>query len=137
MSSAFDNYKLLHFSLVCFTNTNCAVCLSLSDDSQEAFELYYSETYSESSSVSLQDSHRSLASTSDGGDSNPTLMLMQEYMITVSVYNFHHHHHKRKNLTLINCHLTRFVSFKSLLLRFTLKIKPITDYCCKFVSNRS
>lgn len=108
-----------NFSLFCFTKTNCAVCLSLSDDSQEAFELYYSETYSESSSVSLQDSHRSLASTSDGGDSNPTLMLMQEYMITVSVYNLHHHHHKRKNLTLINCHLTRFMSFKSLPLRWT------------------
>lgn len=58
---------------------------SVSDGSQEAFELYYSETYSESSSVSPQDSHRSLASVSDGGDSNPALLLMQEYMITVSV----------------------------------------------------
>ncbi len=55
-----------------------------SDGSQDAFELYYSETYSESSSLSLQDSHRSLASVSDGGDSNPALLLMQEYMITVS-----------------------------------------------------
>uniref|UniRef100_A0A3Q3WAV3 G-protein coupled receptors family 2 profile 1 domain-containing protein n=1 Tax=Mola mola TaxID=94237 RepID=A0A3Q3WAV3_MOLML len=54
-----------------------------SDGSQEAFELYYSETYSESSSVSPQDSHRSLASVSDGGDSNPALLLMQEYMITL------------------------------------------------------
>lgn len=59
--------------------------LSLSDGSQDAFELYYSETYSESSSLSLQDSRRSLASVSDGGDSNPALLLMQEYMITVSV----------------------------------------------------
>ncbi|MEQ2207387.1 hypothetical protein XENOCAPTIV_011470, partial [Xenoophorus captivus] len=53
------------------------------DGSQEAFELYYSETYSEGSSISLQDSHRSLASTSDGADSNPALLLMQEYMITL------------------------------------------------------
>ncbi|XP_032415752.1 cerebral cavernous malformations 2 protein-like isoform X1 [Xiphophorus hellerii] len=58
-------------------------CCSSFDGSQEAFELYYSETYSESSSVSLQDSHRSLASTSDGADSNPALLLMQEYMITL------------------------------------------------------
>uniref|UniRef100_A0A3B4WPD0 CCM2 like scaffold protein n=1 Tax=Seriola lalandi dorsalis TaxID=1841481 RepID=A0A3B4WPD0_SERLL len=53
------------------------------DGSQDAFELYYSETYSESSSLSLQDSHRSLASGSDAGDSNPALLLMQEYMITL------------------------------------------------------
>lgn len=58
---------------------------ALSDGSQDAFELYYSETYSESSSLSPQDSHRSLASASEGGDSNPALVLMQEYMITVSV----------------------------------------------------
>ncbi|XP_076596218.1 cerebral cavernous malformations 2 protein-like isoform X2 [Chaetodon auriga] len=58
-------------------------CCSSYDGSQDAFELYYSETYSESSSVSLQDSHRSLASVSDGGDSNPALLLMQEYMITL------------------------------------------------------
>uniref|UniRef100_A0A8C7XX16 CCM2 like scaffold protein n=1 Tax=Oryzias sinensis TaxID=183150 RepID=A0A8C7XX16_9TELE len=57
--------------------------LSLSDGSQDAFELYYGETYSESSSVSLQDFHRSLTSVSDGGDSNPALQLMQEYMITL------------------------------------------------------
>lgn len=63
------------------------VSLSLSDSSQEAFELYYSETCSDCSSVSLQESHRSLASVSDGGDSNPTLLLMQEYMITVSVWS--------------------------------------------------
>uniref|UniRef100_A0A3Q3K2I1 Cerebral cavernous malformations 2 harmonin-homology domain-containing protein n=1 Tax=Monopterus albus TaxID=43700 RepID=A0A3Q3K2I1_MONAL len=55
-----------------------------SDGSQDAFELYYSETYSESSSLSLQDSHRSLASANDAGDSNPDLLLMQEYMITLS-----------------------------------------------------
>ncbi|XP_008297260.1 cerebral cavernous malformations 2 protein-like [Stegastes partitus] len=58
-------------------------CCSSYDGSQEAFELYYSETYSESSSLSLQDSRRSLASVSDGGDSNPALLLMQEYMITL------------------------------------------------------
>ncbi|KAF6728452.1 Cerebral cavernous malformations 2 protein-like [Oryzias melastigma] len=58
-------------------------CCSSYDGSQEAFELYYGETYSESSSVSLQDSHRSLASVSDGGDGNPALQLMQEYMITL------------------------------------------------------
>uniref|UniRef100_A0A1A8BU49 Cerebral cavernous malformation 2-like n=5 Tax=Nothobranchius TaxID=28779 RepID=A0A1A8BU49_NOTKA len=58
-------------------------CCSSYDGSQEAFELYYSETYSESSSVSLQDSQRSLASTSDGADNNPPLQLMQEYMITL------------------------------------------------------
>uniref|UniRef100_A0A3P9IHY4 CCM2 like scaffold protein n=1 Tax=Oryzias latipes TaxID=8090 RepID=A0A3P9IHY4_ORYLA len=58
-------------------------CCSSYDGSQEAFELYYGETYSESSSVSLQDSHRSLTSVSDGGDSNPALQLMQEYMITL------------------------------------------------------
>nr|XP_043893369.1 cerebral cavernous malformations 2 protein-like isoform X1 [Solea senegalensis] len=58
-------------------------CCSSYDGSQDAFELYYSETYSESSSVSLQDSHRSLASASDAGDSDPALLLMQEYMITL------------------------------------------------------
>lgn len=58
------------------------MCIYPSDGSQEAFELYYSETYSESSSLSLQDSHRSLASASDG-DSSPALLLMHEYMITV------------------------------------------------------
>ncbi|XP_022619081.1 cerebral cavernous malformations 2 protein-like [Seriola dumerili] len=58
-------------------------CCSSYDGSQDAFELYYSETYSESSSLSLQDSHRSLASGSDAGDSNPALLLMQEYMITL------------------------------------------------------
>lgn len=60
------------------------MCIYPSDGSQEAFELYYSETYSESSSLSLQDSHRSLASASDG-DSSPALLLMHEYMITVSL----------------------------------------------------
>ncbi|XP_063320068.1 cerebral cavernous malformations 2 protein-like isoform X1 [Pelmatolapia mariae] len=58
-------------------------CCSSYDGSQDAFDLYYSETYSESSSISLQDSHRSLASVSDAGDSNPGLLLMQEYMITL------------------------------------------------------
>ncbi|KAF3697406.1 Cerebral cavernous malformations 2 protein-like [Channa argus] len=58
-------------------------CCSSYDGSQDAFELYYSETYSESSSLSLQDSHRSLASGSDGGDSNLALLLMQKYMITL------------------------------------------------------
>ncbi|KAI4824180.1 hypothetical protein KUCAC02_012714 [Chaenocephalus aceratus] len=53
-------------------------CCSSYDGSQEAFEPYYSETYSESSSLSLQDSHRSLAEASDGGDTNPALLLMQE-----------------------------------------------------------
>ncbi|KAM8862575.1 cerebral cavernous malformations 2 protein-like isoform 1-T1 [Spinachia spinachia] len=58
-------------------------CCSSYDGSQDAYELYYSETYSESSSLSPQDSHRSVASASEGGDSNPALMLMQEYMITL------------------------------------------------------
>lgn len=81
------------------TNWKCS-SFSLSNGSQEAFELYYSETYSESSSVSLQDSHRSLASTSDGADSNPALLLMQEYMITVSVDDIHHlHKHRIKSLS--------------------------------------
>ncbi|KAL1020576.1 hypothetical protein UPYG_G00001940 [Umbra pygmaea] len=53
-------------------------CCSSYDGSQDAFELYYSETHSESSSLSLQDSHHS-----DGADSNPGLQLMQEYMITL------------------------------------------------------
>uniref|UniRef100_A0A8C7N127 CCM2 like scaffold protein n=1 Tax=Oncorhynchus kisutch TaxID=8019 RepID=A0A8C7N127_ONCKI len=53
-------------------------CVSI-DGSQEAFDL--SESYSESSSLSLQGSHHSLASLhSDGGDQG--LQLMQEYMIT-------------------------------------------------------
>lgn len=59
------------------------VCV-FSDGSQDAFELYYSETYSESSSLSLQDSHHSLTSVSDSGDNSAALLLMQEYMITVS-----------------------------------------------------
>uniref|UniRef100_A0A667WIP3 CCM2 like scaffold protein n=1 Tax=Myripristis murdjan TaxID=586833 RepID=A0A667WIP3_9TELE len=42
-----------------------------------------SETTSSSSSLSLQDSHRSLTSASDAGDSSPALLLMQEYMSTL------------------------------------------------------
>ncbi|RVE71096.1 hypothetical protein OJAV_G00070970 [Oryzias javanicus] len=72
----------------CLTDTSYSYdpefsCCSSFDGSQEAFELYYGETYSESSSVSLQDCHRSLTSVSDGGDGNPALQLMQEYMITL------------------------------------------------------
>eukprot|EP00066_Takifugu_rubripes_P028150 XP_011617416.1 PREDICTED: cerebral cavernous malformations 2 protein-like [Takifugu rubripes] len=59
-------------------------CCSSYDDSQDAFEQYYSETYSENSSLSLQDSQRSLASVSDPGENNPALLLMHEYMMTVS-----------------------------------------------------
>ncbi|XP_067096099.1 cerebral cavernous malformations 2 protein-like [Osmerus mordax] len=59
-------------------------CCSSYDSSQDAFDLYYSENYSENSSLSLQDSQRSLASLhSDGESSNPGLLLMQEYMITL------------------------------------------------------
>ncbi|XP_075883023.1 cerebral cavernous malformations 2 protein-like isoform X2 [Nelusetta ayraudi] len=58
-------------------------CCSSYDGSQEAFEPYYSETYSESSSASLQDSHRSLTEVSDSGDNSAALLLMQEYMITL------------------------------------------------------
>lgn len=72
-------------SVILSLSRSLALLLSFSDGSQDAFDLYYSETYSESSSISLQDSHRSLASVSDAGDSNPGLLLMQEYMITVSV----------------------------------------------------
>lgn len=55
-----------------------------SDGSQDAFDPYYSETYSESSSLSYQGSHRSLASVhSDGEPNNACVHLMQEYMITV------------------------------------------------------
>ncbi|XP_034446285.1 cerebral cavernous malformations 2 protein-like isoform X2 [Hippoglossus hippoglossus] len=54
-------------------------CCSSYDGSQEAFELYYSE----SSSVSLQESRHSLTSASDPGESNPALLLMHEYMITL------------------------------------------------------
>ncbi|TNM86574.1 hypothetical protein fugu_006804 [Takifugu bimaculatus] len=57
-------------------------CCSSYDDSQDAFEQYYSETYSENSSLSLQDSQRSLASVSDPGENNPALLLMHEYMMT-------------------------------------------------------
>ncbi|XP_054654336.1 cerebral cavernous malformations 2 protein-like isoform X3 [Dunckerocampus dactyliophorus] len=72
----------------CLTDTSYSYdpeysCCSLYDGSQDAFELYYSETYSESSSLSLQESHRSLGSANDVGESNPTLLLMQEYMITL------------------------------------------------------
>ena len=72
---------------VCVCVCTCLFCpppLPPSDSSQDAFDLYYSESYSESSSLSLQDSQRSLASLhSDGESSNPGLLLMQEYMITV------------------------------------------------------
>ncbi|XP_077469528.1 cerebral cavernous malformations 2 protein-like isoform X2 [Stigmatopora argus] len=56
-------------------------CCSSYDGSQDAFEIYYSETYSESSSP--RDSRRSLTSANDAGESNPTLALMQDYMITL------------------------------------------------------
>ncbi|XP_053705081.1 cerebral cavernous malformations 2 protein-like [Synchiropus splendidus] len=49
------------------------------DGSQDAFELDYSETYSESSSLS----RRSLTSASEAGDSEPALVLMQDYMTTL------------------------------------------------------
>ncbi|XP_060793996.1 cerebral cavernous malformations 2 protein-like isoform X2 [Neoarius graeffei] len=59
-------------------------CCSSYDGSQYAFEPYYSENYSENSSLSYQDSHRSLASIhSDSEPSNASLQLMQEYMITL------------------------------------------------------
>ncbi|CAB1427310.1 unnamed protein product [Pleuronectes platessa] len=58
-------------------------CCSSYDGSQEAFELYYSETYSESSSVSLHESRHSLTSANEQGDSDPALLLMHEYMITL------------------------------------------------------
>ncbi|KAI7794408.1 putative cerebral cavernous malformations 2 protein-like, partial [Triplophysa rosa] len=54
-------------------------CCSSYDDSQEAFEAYYSENYSENSSLSCHDSHRSLASTHS--DSEPSNASLQEYMI--------------------------------------------------------
>lgn len=57
------------------------VILSSSDGSQEAFEAYYSENYSENSSLSCHDSHRSLASTHS--DSEPSNASLQEYMIIV------------------------------------------------------
>lgn len=57
-------------------------CCSSYDGSQEAFELYYSETYSESSSLSLQESQRSAASATEA-DSSPALLLMHEYMTTL------------------------------------------------------
>ncbi|KAG5282202.1 hypothetical protein AALO_G00053400 [Alosa alosa] len=53
-------------------------------DGSDAFDPYYSETYSESSSLSYQGSHRSLASVhSDGEPNNACVQLMQEYMITL------------------------------------------------------
>ncbi|XP_058266677.1 cerebral cavernous malformations 2 protein-like isoform X3 [Hemibagrus wyckioides] len=59
-------------------------CCSSYDGSQYAFEPYYSENYSENSSLSYQDSHHSLASIhSDSEPSNTSLQLMQEYMITL------------------------------------------------------
>ncbi|KAG5838580.1 hypothetical protein ANANG_G00225130 [Anguilla anguilla] len=59
-------------------------CCSSYDGSQEAFDPYYSENYSEGSSLSPQDSHRSLASLhSDSDPSTVGLQLMQEYMITL------------------------------------------------------
>uniref|UniRef100_A0A8C6WFU0 CCM2 like scaffold protein n=1 Tax=Neogobius melanostomus TaxID=47308 RepID=A0A8C6WFU0_9GOBI len=57
-------------------------CCSSYDGSQDAFELYYSETYSESSSLSLQESQRSAASAGEA-DSSPALQLMHEYMTTL------------------------------------------------------
>ncbi|TRY84016.1 hypothetical protein DNTS_013563 [Danionella cerebrum] len=54
-------------------------CCSSYDGSQEAFDPYYSENYSECSSLSWHDSHRSLASTHS--DSEPCTASLQEYMI--------------------------------------------------------
>uniref|UniRef100_A0A3Q3DH62 CCM2 like scaffold protein n=1 Tax=Hippocampus comes TaxID=109280 RepID=A0A3Q3DH62_HIPCM len=54
-----------------------------SDGSQDAFELYYSETYSESSSLSPQGSRRGVASADDAFDSDAPLALMQDYMTTL------------------------------------------------------
>ncbi|CAL1605838.1 unnamed protein product [Knipowitschia caucasica] len=51
-------------------------CCSSYDGSQEAFDLYYSETYSESSS------QRSVPSASEG-DNNAALLLMHDYMTTL------------------------------------------------------
>jgi len=49
-----------------------------SDGSQEAFDPYYSENYSESSSLSCHESRRSLASTHS--DPEPSNASLQEYM---------------------------------------------------------
>uniref|UniRef100_H3D198 CCM2 like scaffold protein n=1 Tax=Tetraodon nigroviridis TaxID=99883 RepID=H3D198_TETNG len=46
-----------------------------SDDSQDAFEPFFSETYIENSSLSLRDSDRSLASVNDSVEDNPGLLL--------------------------------------------------------------
>ncbi|XP_051910881.1 cerebral cavernous malformations 2 protein-like [Hippocampus zosterae] len=53
------------------------------DGSQDAFELYYGETYSESSSLSAQDSHGGVASVDDAFRSDAPLALMQDYMTTL------------------------------------------------------
>ncbi|XP_048873894.1 cerebral cavernous malformations 2 protein-like isoform X3 [Brienomyrus brachyistius] len=59
-------------------------CCSSFDGSHETFDPYYSENYSESSSLSLHDSYCSAASVhSDGEPSSEGLQLMQEYMITL------------------------------------------------------
>ncbi|XP_018593143.1 cerebral cavernous malformations 2 protein-like [Scleropages formosus] len=59
-------------------------CCSSFDGSQEVFDPYYGENYSEGSSLSLQDSCRSQASLhSDHEPSSEGLQLMQEYMITL------------------------------------------------------
>jgi len=58
-----------------------------SDGSQEAFDPYYSENYSESSSLSCHESRRSLASTHS--DPEPSNASLQEYMIIVRCLHKH------------------------------------------------
>uniref|UniRef100_A0A8C1HHQ6 CCM2 like scaffold protein n=1 Tax=Cyprinus carpio carpio TaxID=630221 RepID=A0A8C1HHQ6_CYPCA len=59
-------------------DTDFSGCSSY-DGSQEAFDPYFSENYSETSSLSCHESHRSLASTHS--DSEPCNASLQEYMI--------------------------------------------------------
>ncbi|KAJ0036457.1 hypothetical protein NQD34_005134 [Periophthalmus magnuspinnatus] len=75
------NHYWLQRSDSCLTDVSYSYdpefsCCSSYDGSQEAFELYYSETYSESSS------QRSVASASDG-DNSAALLLMHDYMTTL------------------------------------------------------
>uniref|UniRef100_A0AAY4DTD6 CCM2 like scaffold protein n=1 Tax=Denticeps clupeoides TaxID=299321 RepID=A0AAY4DTD6_9TELE len=102
--------------LVLKTELCSAPCFH-SDGSQDTFEPYYSENHSESSSLSLQGSYRSLASYhSDPEPSSASLQLMQEYMITL-----------RNRLT------PQEIQHFALLLREYRMGSPIGEFCAELL----
>uniref|UniRef100_A0A8C4S3D3 CCM2 like scaffold protein n=1 Tax=Erpetoichthys calabaricus TaxID=27687 RepID=A0A8C4S3D3_ERPCA len=95
----------------------CIFCASLSNGSQETFDPYYSENYSENSSMSFRQSRHSLATLcSESDQSSVGVELLQEYMNTL-----------RSKLT------PPEIQHFALLLREYRMGAPIEDYCSELL----